>query len=240
MKAMSQENSLARRLATVRAQLEAACERAGRPAAAVTLIAVSKTFPWEMIRQAYELGQRDFGENYMQELRRKEALAEDCPGLRWHFIGHLQRNKVRYWQPGFHLLHTLDNLPLAEMLARKATREGRKITVLVQVKLGDESSKSGVEPSALPALLAALAPLSSLEVAGLMTIPPYMVDPEDSRGYYRTLRELRDRLNREGVTDPEVFRHLSMGMSHDFPVAVEEGATLVRVGSAIFGPRHYA
>jgi pyridoxal phosphate enzyme (YggS family) len=240
MKAAERQKELAARLTAVRRQLAAACERAGRAPGEVTLIAVSKTFPWEDIRQAYDLGLRDFGENYMQEARRKQEQAAGCAGLRWHFIGHLQRSKVRYWHPGFHLLHTLDSLELAAALDRKADREGWRLKVLVQVKLGDEVSKSGVAPAALPSLLAGLRSFPRLEVQGLMTIPPYMVDPEDSREYYRTLRELREQLCREGLVDPAVFRQLSMGMSHDFAVAVEEGATMVRVGSAIFGARSYA
>lgn len=231
--------SIAERIKAVQQQIVAACQRVGRDPADVTLVAVSKTFPWEKIQPAYEYGLRDFGENYMQDALGKIALTTAYEDIRWHFIGHLQRNKVRYWNPGFYLFHCLDSLSLAREMAKKAERLRMVIPVLLQVKIGGETTKSGVDPAALPAFLAEVSRFSPLKIEGLMTIPPYMVDPEESRCYYKQLRQLRDDCITRGMADPGVFHHLSMGMSHDYAVAVEEGATYVRVGSAIFGPRNY-
>jgi pyridoxal phosphate enzyme (YggS family) len=225
------------RIRAVQQQIVAACQRKGRDPASVTLIAVSKTFPWEEIQPAYEAGIRDFGENYMQDAVGKILRTSSYKDIRWHFIGHLQRNKVRYWNPGFALFHCLDSLVLAGEMEKKAERAQMVIPALLQVKLGEEATKSGIDPAALPVFLEKLAGFSRLKIEGLMTIPPYVVDPEQSRCYYRRLRELRDDSIARGLVDPTVFYHLSMGMSHDYPVAVEEGATYVRVGSAIFGPR---
>ncbi|MEA2110352.1 MAG: YggS family pyridoxal phosphate-dependent enzyme [Pseudomonadota bacterium] len=229
--------SIAGRIRAVQKQIVAACQRVGRDPAGVTLIAVSKTFTWEENLPAYEAGLRDFGENYIQDMISKISRTSSYEDIRWHFIGHLQRNKVRYWNPGFYLFHCLDSLRLAKEIEKKAEREQMVIPVLLQVKLGDESTKSGVDPAALPAFLEKIANFHRLKIEGLMTIPPYVVDPEESRCYYKQLRELRDDSIARGLVDPKVFCHLSMGMSHDYPVAVEEGATYVRVGSAIFGPR---
>lgn len=229
--------SIAERIRAVQKQIVAACQRVGRDPAGVTLIAVSKTFSWEEVQPAYEFGIRDFGENYMQDAISKISRTSSYEDIRWHFIGHLQRNKVRYWNPGFYLFHCLDSLRLAKEMEKKAEREQMVIPVLLQVKLGDEATKSGIAPAALPAFLEKVTCFSRLRIEGLMTISPYMVDPEESRCYYKQLRELRDDSIARGLVDPEVFCHLSMGMSHDYPVAVEEGATYVRVGSAIFGSR---
>lgn len=225
------------RIKVVQEQIVAACQRQGRDPAGVTLIAVSKTFPWEEILPAYEAGIRDFGENYMQDAVAKIARTSSYSDIRWHFIGHLQRNKVRYWNPGFTLFHCLDSLALARELEKKAERAQMMIRALLQIKLGDEATKSGINPVDLPFFLEKLASFPRLKIEGLMTIPPYTVDPEQSRCYYKSLRELRDESVARGLVDPTVFYHLSMGMSHDYPVAVEEGATYVRVGTAIFGPR---
>ncbi len=230
-------DGIAGRIEVVRRQIISACRRAGRDPADVTLIAVSKTFSWEVVSEAYAAGIRDFGENYMQDALGKIEQSTACKDIRWHFIGHLQRNKVRYWNPGFTLFHCLDSLALAKELQKKAAREDMTISTLVQVKLGDEPTKSGLVPEAVEAFIRQLADLSQLRLEGLMTIPPYMIDPEESRCYYRQLRDLRERIAAGGSVDPRVFRHLSMGMSHDYPVAVEEGATYVRVGTAIFGSR---
>ncbi len=229
--------SIAERIRAVQKQIVAACQRVGRDPAGVTLIAVSKTFTWEENQPAYELGLRDFGENYMQDMVRKISQTSSYEDIRWHFIGHLQRNKVRYWNPGFYLFHCLDSLPLAKEMEKKAEREQKVIPTLLQVKLGDEATKSGIDPAALPVFLEKVASFQRLKIEGLMTIPPYVVDPEQSRCYYRQLRVLRDDSVARGLVDPDIFCHLSMGMSHDYPVAVEEGATYVRVGTAIFGPR---
>lgn len=229
--------SIVKRIREVQRLVDVACRRVGRNPADVTLIAVSKTFPWEDVQPVYECGIRDFGENYMQDALGKIALASSYEDIRWHFIGHLQRNKVRYWNRGFYLFHGLDSLDLALEMQKKAEREDVVIRALIQVKLGDEATKSGVNPATLPFFLEQLPNYPRLKIEGLMTIPPYGVDPEESRCYYSRLRELRDDCIVRGCVDPQVFSHLSMGMSHDYQVAVEEGATYVRVGTAIFGPR---
>lgn len=233
----SADSGIAGRIEVVRRQIISACRRVGRDPADVTLIAVSKTFSWEVVSAAYVAGIRDFGENYMQDALGKIEQSSTCKDIRWHFIGHLQRNKVRYWNTGFALFHGLDSLALARELQKKAAREKMLISALVQVKLGDEPTKSGLDPEAVAAFLKQLAGFSRLRIEGLMTIPPYMIDPEESRCYYKQLRILKEQIVAEGSVDPRVFRHLSMGMSHDYPVAVEEGATYVRVGTAIFGSR---
>jgi pyridoxal phosphate enzyme (YggS family) len=219
--------TIAADLASVRGRLDAACRRAGRDPAAVTLVAVSKKQPPEAIREAYAAGQRDFGENYAQELRDKQAALADLAGIRWHALGPLQTNKAKYVAGKVALLHTLDRVDLAQELARRAG--GAKVRALVEVNIGREPQKGGVLPEELPERLAALAAVPGIELAGLMCIPPAADDAEASRPHYRALRELRDRLLPGG--------ELSMGMSGDFEVAVEEGATLVRVGTAIFGER---
>lgn len=218
--------SVASSLAEVKERVAEACRKANRPVDSVTLVAVSKTHPPEMIREAYGAGQRDFGENYAQELRDKIRDLADLPEIRWHAIGHLQTNKVRY-VAGKALLHTLDRIELARELVRRA--EGEKVEVLIEVNIASEPQKRGVLPTDLEATLASLQGIEGLSVVGLMCIPPRVDEPEDSRGWFRLLRELRDRLLPEGA--------LSMGMSRDFEVAIEEGATLIRVGTAIFGER---
>jgi len=217
--------SIAARLSEVRARIAAACAKAGRDPAGVTLIAVSKLQPPEAIREAWAAGQRDFGENYAQELRDKMKALADLPAIRWHAIGHLQTNKVKY-VAGKALVHTIDRADLARELVR---RGGGSAACLVEVNVADEPQKSGVSPSALHVLLGELRAIEGLEVRGLMCIPPEADDPEEARRWFRALRELRDRHLPGGA--------LSMGMSHDFEVAIEEGATFVRVGTAIFGPR---
>lgn len=217
--------SIAANLAQVRAAIARACEKAGREPAEVTLIAVSKRQPPEAIREAWAAGQRDFGENYAQELRDKMAALADLPDLRWHAIGHLQTNKARY-VAGRALVHTLDRAELARELVR---RGGGRARCLIEVNVADEPQKHGVSPAALEALLGELRSIPGLEIAGLMCIPPAAPDPEAARPHFRRLRALRDRHLPGGA--------LSMGMSADFPIAIEEGATFVRVGTAIFGAR---
>ncbi len=223
---------IADNLARVRERLLAAARRAGRDPAAVRLVAVTKTVGLERLKEAADAGQRLFGENYLQEARAKIAALE--PGLEWHFIGHLQSNKAKPAVELFQLIHSVDRLRLAVALDQAAARLGKRQAVLIQVNLGGEASKSGVAPGEAPQLLEALSRLPHLRVAGLMTLPPWLPDPEAMRPYFRALRELRDRLAAQfGLALPE----LSMGMSGDFEVAVEEGATLVRLGTAIFGAR---
>jgi len=226
-------SAIAENVAAVRERMAAACRRAGRPLAEVTLIAVSKTKPLVDIQAAADCGIYDIGENRVQEALAKIPHAP--PQLRWHLIGHLQSNKAKPAVEHFHLIHTVDSLALAQRLDRLARERQKVQPVLLQVKLGDEATKSGVVPTALPALYAAVRTLPNLHVRGLMTIPPFCPNPEDVRPYFRHLRELRDALQSEFPSD--ALPELSMGMSHDFEVAIEEGATLIRVGTAIFGSR---
>lgn len=228
-------------LAEVRRQIAAACARAGRDPRGVTLLAVSKTRPPADVLEALRCGQQDFGENYAQELRDKaRAVAEageDQP-VRWHFIGHLQRNKVPMVAGQVHLVHTVDSAALVHALARRCAAQGRKQDCLLEVNLGGEQQKAGCGAAELPELLAAFADSPALRCVGLMCIPPPAPEPEASRPAFRRLRELLRA--HAGARPPSAnveLRELSMGMSQDFPVAIEEGATIVRIGTAIFGPR---
>jgi pyridoxal phosphate enzyme (YggS family) len=192
----------------------------------VDLVAVSKAQPAEAIREAFAAGQRDFGENYVQEWREKADALADLPGLIWHFVGSLQTNKVKYLAGRVDLVHTVDREELGREISRRWERAGARARVLVEVNLGGEASKGGCAAGQVPTLVEALRGLPSLEVVGLTAIPPPEDDP---RPHFAALRALRDRLG---------LRELSMGMSGDYPVAIEEGATLVRIGTAIFGERH--
>jgi PLP dependent protein len=220
------------RLAAVRVSIEEATRRSGRSPGSVRLVAVSKTKPLEAMRKAYEAGQRDFGENYVQEMADKASALADLEGVRLHFIGALQRNKAKLCASVAKLVHTVDREELAAEIDRRAGALGRTLDVLIEVNVGDEASKAGCKPDALPALLDAARRAPHLRVAGLMAIPPYLEDPEAVRPFFARLRALRD-AHGGAAGLPE----LSMGMSHDFHVAIEEGATLVRVGTAIFGAR---
>jgi PLP dependent protein len=217
---------VAGRLAAVMRRVGDAATRAGRAPSAVTLVAVSKGFGPEVIARARDAGQVDFGENRVQELVAKVAL----PGVRWHFVGRLQRNKVKDVVGTVSLIHSVDRLELAQALAERARAGSFPQRVLVQVNAGDDPAKAGCAVGEAPAMVAAVRRLEGLACEGLMTIPPAGVDP---RPAFARLRDLRDDLRSEF---PEV-QHLSMGMTNDFEVAVEEGATIVRVGEAIFGPR---
>lgn len=224
--------NIAGNLEAVRAQIAAACVRAGRAPEAVRLVAVSKTYGPEAVRAAAAAGQRLFGENRVQEAA---AKIPECPGrLEWHLVGHLQGNKAAAAARLFDWIHSVDSAKLLETLDRHAGEAGRTLPVLVQVNVSGERSKSGLAPEAVPAVLALAGTLRHVQVRGLMTIPPLAEDPETSRPYFRRLRELRDRWAAETGADlPE----LSMGMTHDLEVAVAEGATFVRVGTGIFGAR---
>ena len=225
-------SQIARNLEEVRKRLEAAARRAGRDPAAVRLVAVSKTVDLERIKEAWDAGQLIFGENYLQEARSKIAALPQA--VIWHFIGHLQSNKAKAAVELFHLIHSVDRLRLARALDAAAAQRGMVQEILLQVNLAGEASKSGATLKAAPELFQEIARLPHLRVVGLMTMPPWFADPEAARPYFRALRELRDRLLQLGICPlPE----LSMGMSGDFEAAVEEGATLVRVGTAIFGQR---
>ena len=219
--------------AAVCERIVAACRRAGRPPESVRLVAVTKSVTAAAIRAVAAAGACRFGENYVQEWRAKRAQLIDLAGLEWHFIGRLQRNKARLISE-FALVHTVADHDGAAALDRESARRGRILPVLVQVNLAGETTKAGVDPAALPELLAALRRLESLRVEGLMTIPPAL-PAEETRPLFRALRALRDR--QEGADE---LRELSMGMSADFEVAIEEGATLVRIGTALFGPREEA
>jgi pyridoxal phosphate enzyme (YggS family) len=223
-------SGIAERLRAVRERIAVATGRAGRDPASVTLVAVSKTMSVDAIREAYAAGARIFGENYAPELAEKIAATRDLPDLRWHMIGHLQRNKVKL-VAGVELVHTIDSARLVEALAARFA--DRTTHVLVQVSLAGEDQKSGATADEVPALLAAIEATQGRVVArGLMTMPPWTDDAEAVRPVFRALRELRDRLG-----GPALLPELSMGMSGDYEVAIEEGATLVRVGTAIFGAR---
>jgi len=217
---------------TIRRRVADACLRAHRDVSEVTLIAVSKTFGTAEITKAASTGIVDFGENYIQELRGKHATLE-LSGIRWHLVGHLQTNKIRYIADWVHLIHSVDSLRLARALSDAALKNGRTIPFLVEVNTTGEPSKFGRTPSETPEFVRSVADLPSVRIDGLMTMGPFSDNPEDSRRAFRTLRDLTEKLRGEGHPLP----HLSMGMTGDFEIAIEEGATLIRVGRAIFGPR---
>jgi PLP dependent protein len=230
--------SVTENIARIREQIEAASSRARRDPTEVTLMAVSKTFPAERIREAYQAGIRDFGENRVQEFAGKIESLRDLAQARWHMIGHLQTNKAARSVDLFHAVDAVDSLKLAEKLNDAVGKAGKRLAVLVEVNVGGEAAKTGVAPdsSELDNLLAAAPRLGHLEVRGLMTVPPFTEDPQQARPYFRKLRELRDQIATRNL--PAVGMHvLSMGMSHDFAAAIEEGSTCVRVGTAIFGER---
>jgi pyridoxal phosphate enzyme (YggS family) len=215
---------LPERLAEVRERIARAADHAGRRAEDITLIAVTKIFPASAIREAYALGLRHFGENYVQEFAGKAPELGDLHQATFHLIGHLQSNKSRQASELFQVIQTVDS----PKLARRLAETGKPLEILLEVKLSEEDAKSGAAPAGLPALVEVVRAQSNLHLAGLMTMPPWSDDPEISRPYFRRLREL---------AVLHGLRCLSMGMSHDLEVAVEEGATHVRVGTALFGPR---
>jgi PLP dependent protein len=227
---------IAGRVAAVQERIARAAARSGRSPASVTLVAVSKTFPAEAVREAFDAGLRHFGENRVQEAEAKSAGLGDLrpAGLAWHLIGHLQANKARKAATLFDRIHSVDSVELAGRLDRIAAELGRRLRVLVQVELGGEATKHGIPDSRLLDALEAMRGLSRLQFEGLMTLPPYAEDPERVRPAFRRLRERLQQARERGLLEGA---ELSMGMSHDLEVAVEEGATLVRVGTAIFGSR---
>lgn len=225
-------DEVARRRQATLDRLAAACARAGREPGSARLVAVSKTHPPDAVRALFEAGQEVFGENRVQEALAKIDAVGDGP--RWHLVGHLQKNKAKHVVGRFELIHGVDGEELARELDRRAARAEVVQPVLVQVRLGGEESKSGVDPGALPALIDALLGCAALDLRGLMTIPPPAGRAEDSRRWFARLRELRDA---EAARTGRALPELSMGMTDDFEVAAEEGATLVRVGTAIFGAR---
>lgn len=225
---------IAGNLDRVRQRIALAAARAGRRPGEITLVAVSKTFPAEAIRAAYDVGLRAFGENRVQEFESKRATLAHLADATWHLIGHLQSNKARRAVSLFHRIDSVDSFPLAQKLDSAADAEGKRLPILLEVHLGGETTKSGVAEESVASLAADILSLSHLELLGLMTVPPYSDDAEKARPYFRKLREIRDGLSR---TINKPLPVLSMGMSHDFEVAIEEGATEIRVGTALFGKR---
>ena len=213
-----------------------AARSAGRDPSSVRLIAVSKTFPIDAVREAYLAGQQDFGENRVQDALQKISTSTDLE-IRWHLLGHLQTNKARKAAPAFALIHSVDSVELLEKLDLAAADSEARPELLIQVDLAGEATKSGAAPDAARRIVDAAARCQAVRVAGLMTLPPVPESPEDARPWFRQLRELRERWLAEGVP-PSMLRELSMGMSGDFEVAIQEGATMVRVGTAIFGSRY--
>ncbi len=229
---------IAGRLTAVRDRMGEAALRAGRQPGDVRLIAVSKTFPIEAIREAWAAGQRDFGENKVQEALQKIEAGADMQ-IGWHLIGHLQSNKARRAAGRVGWIHAIDNAELLRRVDSAAAAAGRGVDVLIQVDLALEATKHGAPVDTVPGIIDAASSLGAARLVGLMLLPPLVDDPEEARPWFRRLREQRDRWV-EGGVPAERLAHLSMGMSHDFEVAIEEGATMVRVGSAIFGERSWA
>jgi pyridoxal phosphate enzyme (YggS family) len=221
-----------------RERISSAARRIGRNPEDITLMAVSKTFSPEAIREAYNVGLRVFGENKVQEFSAKAGTLADLTHAEWHMIGHLQSNKATKAAELFSAVDSVDSLRLAQRLNSSAEQLGKKLPVLIEINVGGEAAKSGVDPDSqeLEEILQAASQLEQLEIRGLMTIPPLTEDPDAARPYFRKLRELRDQIARRRL--PRIQTDvLSMGMSHDFEVAIEEGSTCVRVGTAIFGKR---
>ena len=228
--------TIAERLRAIRERVDGAAHSAGRDPASVRLVAVSKTFPLDAVREAYAAGQRDFGENRVQEALQKIERSTDL-SIRWHLIGHLQTNKARKAASAFAMIESVDTVELLERLDRGAGESGRTPELLIQVDLAGEAAKHGASPAEVPRLFEAAAACRAARVVGLMTLPPAPDTPEDARPWFRRLRDLRDEWLAAGVP-ASMLRELSMGMSGDFEVAIQEGATQVRVGTAIFGSRH--
>ena len=228
-------SAIAARLAEVRGRIAAAASRCGRDPGTVRLVAVSKTYGAEHVAAAIAAGQRDFGENKVQEGLQKIGAVADTTS-RWHLIGHLQSNKARKAGEAFDWVHAVDSPELLQKIDAAAAGAGRRPRLLVQVDLAGEATKHGAAPGDVAAIFAAAGQCVAAELVGLMLLPPAVEDPEEARPWFQRLRRVRDELAAAGVP-PGRLSELSMGMSHDFEVAVEEGATIVRVGSAIFGPR---
>ncbi len=230
--------SIAANISSIKERIVAAASRSGRSSEKIALMAVSKTQPAERIREAYDAGQRLFGENRVQEFSAKAGALQDMAAAEWHMIGHLQSNKAGRTAELFRAVDSVDSLKLAEKLDLTACQLGKKLEVLIEINVGGEAAKSGVAPGsdALEELLIAAPRLEAMIFRGLMTVPPFTNDSEDARPYFRKLRELRDAIADRKLPGVAMDK-LSMGMSHDFEVAIEEGSTCVRVGTAIFGER---
>lgn len=229
-------NPIAENIKDVQARIEAACHRSGRDPASVQLIAVTKTIDTEQIRIAVEAGMTVLGENRVQEVLHKyEAIG---PNVSWHLIGHLQTNKVRQIIDHVDMIHSLDSIHLAHELQKRAVKRENPVKVLVEVNVGQEASKFGLSPDEVPEFLKSLNDMDFIQICGLMTVAPFLDDPEDVRMVFRSLKMLFDDIKKLNLPNVRM-EHLSMGMTHDFEVAVEEGATMVRVGTGIFGARNY-
>ena len=228
---------IAARLTAVRDRIARAARRARRDPASIRLVAVSKTFGVEHVRAAAAAGQVDFGENKVQEALQKIEQTSDLE-VRWHLVGHLQSNKARRAAASFNLIHSVDSDALVAKIDQAATETGRRVDLLVQVDLAGEATKHGAREQDLRPIFDAARECRATRIVGLMLLPPAVDSPEQARPFFRSLRDVRDRLLAQGV-EGSMLTELSMGMSHDFEVAVEEGATLVRVGTAVFGERQY-
>jgi pyridoxal phosphate enzyme (YggS family) len=233
--------SISENIGRIQEQIAAAARRAGRSENDVVLMAVSKTFPADAIREAYAAGARVFGENKVQEFGGKSAALAELQDAEWHMIGHLQSNKAAKAVELFSHIDSVDSLRLAQKLNSSAGQLGKKLGVLIEINVGGEDAKSGIAPNSteLDQILESAHELNNLKFRGLMTIPPWTVDPEGARPFFRKLRELRDRISARHIAGVQLDV-LSMGMSHDFQVAIEEGSTCVRIGTAIFGDRSKA
>lgn len=228
--------SIKENLQTVKNNMLKATERAGRNPEDVTLIAVSKTKPVEMIREAYDLGIRDFGENKVQELVDKYDM---LPGdIRWHLIGHLQTNKVKYIVDKAYLIHSVDSVKLAKEISKEASKRSLTVNILIEVNVSGEESKFGVSPDKLLETTEEIAALPAINIKGLMTVAPYVVDPEQNRGIFAQMMKFTVDIMQKNI-DNVSMDFISMGMSGDYEVAIEEGATYIRVGTSIFGERNY-
>ena len=227
---------IAENIRSVEQRIQAACARAGRRRDEVTLICVTKTMPVTDLQEAYDEGQRNFGENRVQEITEKYPLLPD--DIRWHMIGHLQRNKVKYLMDRVVMIHSVDSASLARTISKEAVKAGRTMDILLEVNAAGDESKFGLSYEEVLPLVREIAPLPGLHICGLMTVAPYTDDPETNREFFKKLRDLSVDIDRQSI-DNVSMHTLSMGMTGDFEVAIEEGATHIRVGTAIFGKRDY-
>jgi PLP dependent protein len=229
-------NSIADNIQSIRERIANAAAGCGRSPGEILLLAISKTFPVESISQAVQAGERQFGENRVQEAEGKIRYFKESQNLQWHLVGHLQSNKARLAAELFDVIHSIDSIRLAQRLNQASREIGKTLSVLLQVDLGGEETKFGAESGQIREIASAISGLDGIRLDGLMTIPPYFEDPEKARPYFARLRELREMLESE---QPGCLgqQHLSMGMSHDFETAIQEGATIVRIGTSIFGLR---
>jgi PLP dependent protein len=231
---MPQSGMIDQNYKIIKQKIDSACKKAGRDFSEIILVAVTKTIKPEIIGQAYSLGLKDFGENKVQELLTK---VEDTPkDINWHFIGHLQRNKVKHIRSFVQMVHSVDSLSLAVEIDKNAKEVARKIPILIQINTSNEESKYGIEPENAVDLVKNIAGLSNIKVMGLMTIGNLVDEPEKARPCFRLLKEIKEKIIKLNIENVEM-KHLSMGMTNDFEVAIEEGATIIRIGTALFGSR---